>query len=177
MPCRYRCPGFPEALSYTLSNRTWRQCAPGLLSAGFPAAAQVAPTGPLACSMPSLTPSAAPNRAKARSDGLFWLSAGAERNILVSDSRWIFRLRSRHVPETVAREDSSSSELHNLGRKSRCVSNRLHLPNQRSFGVGSEKLGGRFREYWQCNQRSWAWSTVDIQRKWAASNQSSWAYL
>ena len=47
--------------------------------------------------------------------------------------------------DSPVREDSSSSELHNLGRESRCVSNRLHPLNQRSFGVCSEKLGGQFR--------------------------------
>jgi hypothetical protein len=83
----------------------------------------------------------------------------------------------RQPADSLACEDSSSSELHNLGRESRCVSNRLHPPNQRSFRVGSEKLGGRFRGHWATNQRKRARITVDNQRKWAASVQRSWAYL
>ena len=79
--------------------------------------------------------------------------------------------------DSPVREDSSSSELHNLGRESRCVSNRLHPLNQRSFGVCSEKLGGRFRGHWATNQRKRAGLTVDIQRKWAAAIQRSWADL
>jgi hypothetical protein len=58
-----------------------------------------------------------------------------------------------HQPTSLAREDSSSSELHKLDRESRCVSNRLHHVNQRCFRVGSEELGGRFRENRSTNQR------------------------
>ena len=86
-------------------------------------------------------------------------------------------LRPYATAQTVAYVDSSSSELHNLGRESRCVSNRLRPLNQRSFGVGSEKLGGQFRGVWSTNQRKRARLTVDIQRKWAAAIQRSWADL
>ena len=46
-------------------------------SLASPLAGQVAPTAPLPCSMPSLTPRAALNRAKARSNGLFGSGVGA----------------------------------------------------------------------------------------------------
>jgi hypothetical protein len=58
-----------------------------------------------------------------------------------------------HQLTLLTREDSSSSELHKLGRESYCVSNRLHHVNQRCFRVGSEELGGWFREHRSTNQR------------------------
>jgi len=52
-----------------------------------------APVGRFPCSMPSLPPRAPPNRARARSKGLFGSGAGAERRSKIS---W-FPIRSRHA--------------------------------------------------------------------------------